>query len=226
MQKPLTIAVVGKGSSDNSWNTSQPRRTKFIASCGDLKRVNSSTSAPAMKLSFADRMTRPLGCAAPIARSAPRSSSSAWREKVFADSPCLSKVSHASRSRSISQRQCFSSTCGSMRSIAPPLERFDQHRAAEAAADADRSHAAFLTRALQCLQQMEHDACSGCTHGVAERDGAAIDVQPALIQRAERLQVVLAQRVFVGKEQPGGAIGDLRAVAGSDVAVFAIEEGP
>src|SRR5437764_643646 len=186
MQKPFTIAVVGKGSSESSWNTSQPSLTNAIASCGDLKRVNSSTSAPAMKLSFAERMTRPFGCAAPSARSAPRSSSSAWREKVLADSPCLSKVSQASRTRSISQRQCFSSTCGSMRSIAPPLESFDQHRAAEAAADADRCHAALASGAFQCLQQMQHDARARRTDRVAERDRAAIDVELALVELAQR----------------------------------------
>src|SRR3990167_2142394 len=55
MQKPFTIAVVGKGRLCSSWNTSQPSLTKDIASCGVLKRVNSSTSAPATKLSFAER---------------------------------------------------------------------------------------------------------------------------------------------------------------------------
>src|SRR5581483_1540829 len=284
----------------SSWKTSQPSLTNAIASCGDLKRVNSSTSAPAMKFSFAERITRPLGCAAAIARSAPRSSSSAWREKVLADSPCLSKVSHASRSRSISQRQCFSSNCGSMRSIAPPLDRFDQHRAAQAAADADRGHAALFAGALQRLQQVQHDARAGRADRMAECDRAAIHVQPALIELAqravepelfaavllilprgeaakhlrrkgfvdlpvveiieaeavaledrgrrvhrpeahlcriesrplriddapERLQAVLTQRLLVGEEQPGGAIGNLGAVAGSDVAVLAVKKGP
>src|SRR5919198_3891192 len=147
---------------------------------------------------------------------------------------------------------------------------------------------------------MEHDARARGTHRMPERNGAAIDVQPVLIQRAERavqpellaavalilprretaedlgserfvdfpvveiveteamalqdrrrrmhraeahlrrvesrpfgiddaperLQIALAQRLLIGKKQPGGAIGDLRAVAGSDVAVFAIEERP
>src|SRR5205085_6676081 len=176
MQKPFTIAVVGKGSSESSWNTSQPSLTNAIASCGDLKRVNSSTSAPAMKLSFAERMTRPFGCAAPIARSAPRSSSSAWREKVLADSPCLSKVSQARRSRSISQRQCFARTCGSTRSITIPLECFYEHRAAQAAADADARHAFFLAGALQRLQQMQHDAGAGGPHRMAEGNGAAVHI--------------------------------------------------
>src|SRR5258706_5552363 len=180
MQKPLIIAVVGKGSSESSWNTSQPSLTNAIASCGDLKRVNSSTSAPAMKPSFAERMIRPLGFSAPIARSAPRSSSSAWREKVLADSPCLSKVSQArperSPSLSICQRQCFASTCGSMRSIAPPLDCFDEHRAAEAAADADARHPALLAGSFQRLQQMQHDPRARGADRVAERNRAAVDI--------------------------------------------------
>src|SRR2546423_7847655 len=288
MQKPFTMAVVGKGSSESSWNTSQPSLTNAIASAGDLKRVNSSTSAPAMKLSFAERMTSPFGRSAPMARRAARRSSSAWREKVLADSPSLSKVSQARRSRSISQRQCFARTCGSMRSIVPPLGGFDEHRAAEAAADADRRHAALLPGALQCFQQMQHDARARGADRVAERDGAAVDVQPVLIELAERaieakllaavllvfpggeaaehlrrerlvdlpvieiveaepvaledrrrrmhrpeahlrrieagpfgvddaperLQSILFQRVLGREQQPRGAVGDLRAVAG------------
>jgi hypothetical protein len=52
-------------------------------------------SAPAMKFSFAERMTRPFGFAAAMAPSAAPSSSSASRENVLVDSPCLSKVSQA-----------------------------------------------------------------------------------------------------------------------------------
>src|SRR2546430_5025103 len=298
MQKPLTIAVVGKGSSESSWNTSQPSLTNAIASCGDLKRVNSSTSAPAMKPSFAERMIKPFGFSAPIARSAPRSSSSAWREKVLADSPCLSKVSHTSPSRSFSQRQCFARTCGSMRSIASPLDCFDEHRAAKAAADADARHAALLSRAFQGFQKVKHDARSRCAHRMAERNGAAVHVQLALVQRthraieaqlfaavllvlprreaaehlrgerlvdlpvieiveaeavaledrrrrmhrteahlcriepgpfgvddaADRLQPMLTQCFFGREDQPGGAVGDLRAVAGGDGAVLSVAE--
>src|SRR4051812_10254236 len=177
MQKPFTIAVVGKGSSESSWNTSQPRRTKLIASCGFLKRVNSSTSAPAMKPSFAERMMRPFGRSAAMARSVTRSSSSAWRENVLADSPCLSKVSQASLSLSTSQRQCLASTVGSARSIFSPLQRFDQHRSAKPAADADGGHAFLLAGALQRLEQVQDDARAGGAHRVAERDGAAVDVE-------------------------------------------------
>src|SRR3954468_15874280 len=177
------MAVLGNGRSCSPWNTSQPRRTNSSASCGDLKRVNSSTSAPAMKPSFAERMTRPFGFSARSAPSARRSSSSASREKVFAASPCLSKVSQASPSRSVSQRQCLVSV---PRSMIPPLQRFDHHRAAEAAADADAGDAALRVFSLQGFQQVQHDARPRGAHRMAERDRAAVDVQLALVERAER----------------------------------------
>src|SRR5436853_6724846 len=168
MQKPFTIAVLGKGRLESSWNTSQPSFTKTIASCGDLKRVNSSTSAPAMKLSFAERMMRPRGFSAAIARSEARSSSSAWRENVLADSPCLSKVSQTRPSRSFSQRQCFARTCGSTRSIFSPLQCFYEHRATQPTADADGRHAFFLAGALQRLKQMQHDARARGPHRISQ----------------------------------------------------------
>src|SRR5258708_5359552 len=43
---------------------------------------------------------------------------------------------------------------------------------------------------------------------------------------AERLQRMLFQCFLGGEHQPGGAVGDLRAVAGGDVAVLAVEERP
>jgi hypothetical protein len=60
-----------------------------------------------MKLSLPERSTRPFGFAAAISSSAADSSSSASRENVFADSPCLSNVSQARSCASFSQRQCF-----------------------------------------------------------------------------------------------------------------------
>src|SRR5688572_13287495 len=186
MQKPFTIAVVGKGRSRSCWNTSQPSLTKPSASAPDLKRVNSSTSAPAMKPSFAERMIRPLGFSRLIAASARLSSSSASREKVLADSPCLSKVSQTRPSRSRSQRQCFARIFASTRSMSvSPLERFDQHRAAQPAADADRSHAAFRVVALQCFQQVQDDARTRCPDRMAKGNCPAIDVQLFFINRTQ-----------------------------------------
>lgn len=86
---------------------SQPSFTKARASSGDAKRVNSSTSAPAMKLSLAERMTRPLGAIARVASRAASSSCRASLENVLADSPALSKVSQARPFGSWSRRQCL-----------------------------------------------------------------------------------------------------------------------
>ena len=107
MQKPFTRAVVGKGRRESLSNTSQPKRVNPSASSASLKRVNSSTSAPATKPSLAERMIRPVGRAAAISSSAAASSSSASREKVLVDSPCLSNVSQTSPCASLSQRKCF-----------------------------------------------------------------------------------------------------------------------
>ena len=107
MQKPFTIAVLGKGRSWSFWKTSQPARTNDRASAGVAKRVNASTSAPAMNDALAERTMRPLGESALIASKAADSSSSASREKVLVDSFCLSKVSHTRPCASCSKRQCL-----------------------------------------------------------------------------------------------------------------------
>jgi len=74
MQKPLISAVVGKGRRESFSNRSQPKRVNASASSALSKRVNSSTSAPAMKLSLPERMIRPAGFAAAISSSAAASS--------------------------------------------------------------------------------------------------------------------------------------------------------
>src|SRR5581483_4891717 len=53
----------------------------------------------------------------------------------------------------------------------------DHHRAAQAAADADRGHAALAFRALEDVQQVQHDARAGSADRMAERDRAAVDVE-------------------------------------------------
>src|SRR4051812_29747736 len=177
MQKPFTIAVVGNGRSCSFWNVSQPRRVNEMASSADLKLANSWMSAPAMKLSLAERMISPFGfCFFTSSRSS-ESSSSASRENVFADSPCLSNVSQASPCRSVSQRQCFAIALLSARSILPPLNRFDQHRAAEPPADADRGDAFFLAVFFKSFQQVKDDARARGADRMAQRDGATIDVE-------------------------------------------------
>ena len=93
MQKPFTMAVVGKGRSRSFWKMSHPARTKASASAGEANFVNCSTSAPAMNEALAERTIMPLGDKDAIASSAVDNSLSASREKVLVDSPCLSKVS-------------------------------------------------------------------------------------------------------------------------------------
>src|SRR5712671_1869028 len=200
MQKPLIMAVVGKGRSCSFWNVSQPRRVKAIASAALLKLANSWISAPAMKLSFADRMTRPLGLAAWISSRTNESCSSASRENVLADSPCLSKVSQASPSRSVSQRQCLATVLLSARSMAysPFLDRFDQHGAAQTAADADGGDAALGVVSLQCLQEVKDDPGAGGADRVPEGDRASIDIQFAFLELAQgALQAELLATVFI-----------------------------
>src|SRR5207248_7920284 len=52
-----------------------------------------------------------------------------------------------------------------------------------------------------------------------------IEPRPFRVDDAPQwLEVVLAQRLFRGEQQPRRAIGNLRAVPGSDVAVLAVEE--
>src|SRR6185295_2859554 len=191
MQNPFTIAVVGKGSSRSSWNASQPSFTNPSASCGDLKRVNSSTSAPAMKLSLPERTMRPFGFSTRIAASARPSSSSASRESVLADSPSLSKVSQASPSRSVSQRQCRVNVeaveARSIKGVPVYLlsKRFHEHRAAEAAADADAGDAALRVVALQRLKEVQDDARARGAHRMAERNRSPIHIELFLIQRTK-----------------------------------------
>src|SRR4051812_10510572 len=183
MQNPFTIAVVGKGSTRSCWNTSQPSFTNASASGGELKRVNSPTSAPATKLSLPERMMSPFGFSTRIAPSARPSSSSAWREKVLADSPSLSKVSHASPSRSASQRQCrVNAEAVEARSIkAMPvyllLQRFHEHRAAEPPADADARDATLRVVALQRLEEVQYDARARGADRMAERDRSSVDIE-------------------------------------------------
>src|SRR6185436_2754332 len=145
-----------------------------------------------MKLSLPERMTRPLGFSRRIAASARPSSSSASRENVLADSPSLSKVSQASPSRSVSQRQCrVKVEAVEARSISGgPVylfsEGFHEHRAAEAAADADARDAAFRFVALQRLEEVQHDARARGAHRMTERNGAAVDVQLFPIELSDR----------------------------------------
>src|ERR1700752_1002582 len=141
-----------------------------------------------MKLSLPERTMRPFGLSTRIAASARPRSSSPARENVLADSPSLSKVSQASPSRSVSQRQCrVNVEARSIKGIPVYLfsERFHEHRAAQAAADADARDAALRMVALQRLEEMQHDARARGADRMAERDRAAVDIQFFLVQLSE-----------------------------------------
>src|SRR3954462_10879569 len=108
-----------------------------------------------MKLSLPERTMSPFGFSTRIAPRARPSSSSAWREKVLADSPSLSKVSQASPSRSVSQRQCREDVeavgPGPLKGVPVSffLQLFHEQRAAGPAADADACDAALRVVTLQ-----------------------------------------------------------------------------
>ena len=71
----------------------------------------------------------------------------------------------------------------------------DEHRAAEPAADADRRHAALAAGPLEHVQHVQHDARARRADRVADRDRAAVDVEPVLVERAHRArQAELASR--------------------------------
>ena len=56
-------------------------------------------------------------------------------------------------------------------------DSLDEHRAAQAAADADRGHAAPPAGALQHVQHVQDDPRARRADRMAERDGAAVDVE-------------------------------------------------
>src|SRR5262249_6387933 len=103
---------------------------------------------------------------------------------VLADSPSLSKVSQASPSRSVSQRQCRVNVEARSISGLPVYlfsESFHEHRAAEAAADADARDAALRFVALQRLEEVQHDARARGADRMTERDGSPMDIELVFI---------------------------------------------
>ena len=106
MQKPRTSARVGKGSAASWLNASQPRRTIASAPSTSATRVNSSTSAPAMKPeSLPERITIPRGRSCPSRSTIAVNSAMTSAEKVFVDAPALSKVTQTMPSASLSSRK-------------------------------------------------------------------------------------------------------------------------
>src|SRR2546428_10576016 len=87
-------------------------------------------------------------------------------------------------------------------SATPPLNHFllpfQQHRRALAAADAQGGDGAVDVAALHFVQQREHEPGARGADRVAERDAAAVHVQPLQVQLAHCLvtaEVLAAERV-------------------------------
>src|SRR5580700_7604601 len=57
-------------------------------------------------------------------------------------------------------------------------DALDRDRSGFAAADAQRRHTALEVLRLQRMQQCHDQTCAGCPDRMAERAGAAIDVEP------------------------------------------------
>src|SRR5437667_1484342 len=175
-QKPRTSAKVGYLTAARRSNASQPRLTMATASASFSTSPNSSTSAPAMKpFAFPEAMTSPLGGSRSSSSSASLSSASTSRDNVFVVVPALSKVRRAKPSASRVSVQCR---------MSDPLH---QHGAAQAAADADRRHAAPASGADQRIQHMEHDARTRGADGMTERNGTAVDVELRFVELAHRM---------------------------------------
>src|SRR5437867_11450325 len=93
--------------------------------------------------------------------------------------------------------------------------RLDQHRPAEAAADADRGNAALAFSAPERMQQMQHDSRTRRAHRVAERDGAAVSVElfdVELTHRAVETQFLTAVLVFFPCREAAEHLGRERFV--------------
>src|SRR4029077_17196187 len=111
------------------------------------------------------------------------------------DESALSNVSQAmpSRPRSIFQLQ---NACTSI----PASGSLDQHRAAQAAPDADRRDPAFALRSLEHVEHVQNDSCAGCAYRMPQRDRAAIHVELRGIELAERaVKAQLAAAIRFGR---------------------------
>src|SRR5262249_35434875 len=83
----------------------------------------------------------------------------------------------------------------------------DQHGAALAAADAFGGNALLDAEPLHGVDEMQHDAVAARAHGMAEADGAAVDVEPVAVDaagRALKAEHLAAERVVL----PGGETGE------------------
>src|SRR5262245_34040897 len=85
--------------------------------------------------------------------------------------------------------------------------RLDQHGAALAAADAFGGDALLDAEPFHGVDEMQHDAVAARAHGMAEADGAAVDVELVAVDAAGRpvkAEHGAAERVVL----PGGETGE------------------
>src|SRR5574343_326480 len=110
-------------------------------------------------------------------------SASTSADSELADSSALSSTATAIPLFSLINCQCFifapvKSSITASRCIAGLRTGFEQHRAAQAAADTDRCDATFGAVAAQHVQQMQDNASAGSADRMTDRHRAAIDIQP------------------------------------------------
>src|SRR2546421_13087853 len=65
--------------------------------------------------------------------------------------------------------------------------RFEQHRAAQAAADADRGEPTPAAGTLQHTQRVQHDPGPGCADRMSQCDRSPVDVELCFVKSTERM---------------------------------------
>src|SRR5437879_1222705 len=73
------------------------------------------------------------------------------------------------------------------RSPWPLLHALDQHRPALPAADAERGDTALAAGAFEHLEHVQHDTRARGADGMADGDGAAVDIELRAVEAAERM---------------------------------------
>src|SRR5580700_380455 len=197
-------ATVGSGSRSRRSSTAWPRVSVASIAAGSVTPRNWAMSAPAIKpLRLAERITSPRGWSRSILSSTALSSVSTSSDKVLALESFLSNSSQAMPSSSVRSRQLAQglASCGassiangpSSRSRLPimarigfgagevfirPSQRFDQHGAALAAADAFGGDAALVAEPLHGIDEMQHDAIAAGADRMADANRPTIHIEP------------------------------------------------
>src|SRR5262249_62404786 len=94
-----------------------------------------------------------------------------------------------------------------VRSLRRSRHSLDQHGAALAAADAFGGDTLPDAEALHGVDEMQHDAVAARAHGMAQPDGAAVDVELVALDAAGgaiKAEHLAAERVVL----PGGETGE------------------